>query len=168
MHPIKLLILDVDGVMTRGDLPYDANGNKIKTFYVQDGGAIRSWIKAGNLAAIISGRTSPAVETRAKDLGITLVYQKVWDKLPVYESLRKDTGVGDTEIAYIGDDLLDVPPMRRCGYPIAVANAVPAAKRAARYVTRAAGGEGAVLEAITRLMRYNQKCQKQAEPASSI
>src|SRR5260221_1382797 len=90
LQPIKLLILDVDGVLTRGFLPYDAKGNEVKEFYVQDGGAIRRWQKEGNLAAIISGRASPAVETRAKDLGITLVYQKVWDKMPVYESLRKD------------------------------------------------------------------------------
>jgi len=143
--------------MTRGFLPYDAGGNEIKEFYVQDGGAIRGWQKAGNVAAIVSGRSSPSIETRAKDLGIHHVHQGVWDKMPVYESLKTAVGVGDEEIAFVGDDMLDVPPMRRCGYAIAPANAVPAAKRAARYVTRRLGGEGAVREAIERLMRHNAR-----------
>lgn len=156
MPPIKLLILDLDGVLTRGFLPYDADGSEVKEFFVQDGGAIRRWQKEGNVAAIVSGRTSRAVDARAKDLGIRHLYQGVMDKMPAYESLKSAVDVRDEEIAFIGDDWLDLPPMRRCGYPIAPSNAAAAVKRAARYVTRRSGGEGAVLEAIERLMRYNR------------
>jgi 3-deoxy-D-manno-octulosonate 8-phosphate phosphatase (KDO 8-P phosphatase) len=152
---IKLLILDVDGVLTSGELPYDADGNEIKTFYVQDGGAIRLWQTCGGTAAILSGRQSPAVIARAKDLGINFVIQGVADKLPAYEGLCRQAGASDQETAFIGDDFLDLPPMRRCGYPIAPANAVPMVKRAARYVTRRPGGRGAVAEAVERLLRHN-------------
>jgi 3-deoxy-D-manno-octulosonate 8-phosphate phosphatase (KDO 8-P phosphatase) len=150
---IKLLILDVDGVLTSGELPYTAaGGNEVRTFYVQDGGAIRCWQASGGVAALISGRESRAVLARAKDLGVDSVTQGVSDKLPAYEAICREVGVADAEVSFIGDDLLDLPPMRRCGYPIAVANAVPQVKRAARYVTRRRGGEGAVAEAIARLM----------------
>lgn len=152
---IRLLILDVDGVLTAGSLPYEAAGNIEKVFFVQDGGAIRLWQRMGGQVAIISGRTSPAVTTRAKDLGVTHLHMAVEDKLPVFESLIRQTGVAPAESAFMGDDLLDLPPMSRCGYPIAPANAVAVVKRAAKYVTRRAGGAGAVHEAIERLMRHN-------------
>jgi 3-deoxy-D-manno-octulosonate 8-phosphate phosphatase (KDO 8-P phosphatase) len=152
---ITLLILDVDGVMTDGRLPYEAGGCEIKTFYVQDGGALRLWQSAGGEVAVISGRQSPAVETRCKELGIRHLVQGVADKLPAYETIRRELSLKDEAISFVGDDLLDIPPMRRCGYPIAVANALPVVKRAARYVTRRAGGEGAVPEAIERLLRHN-------------
>jgi 3-deoxy-D-manno-octulosonate 8-phosphate phosphatase (KDO 8-P phosphatase) len=152
---IKLLILDVDGVLTTGGLPYEARGNEIKVFHVQDGAAIRRWQAAGGLVAIISGRQSPAVMSRAKDLGIAHVEQGVTDKLPVYEETCALTGVCEEEVAFVGDDLMDLAPMQRCGYPVAVANAVPQVKRAARFITRRRGGEGAVGEAIERLMRHN-------------
>jgi 3-deoxy-D-manno-octulosonate 8-phosphate phosphatase (KDO 8-P phosphatase) len=155
LNPIKLLILDVDGVMTGGDLPYVATGVEVKTFFVQDGGAIRLWLAAGNSAAIISGRDAPAVCTRARDLGITFIRQGVRDKLPPYEEACGQAGVSDDQVAFVGDDWLDLPPMRRCGYPIAVANAASAVKRAARYVTRRNGGQGGVSEAIERLFRHN-------------
>lgn len=155
LTPIRLLILDVDGVLTAGELPYEAAGNIEKVFYVQDGGAIRNWQRMGGQMAIISGRTSPAVTTRAKDLGVTHLHMAVTDKLPVFEALTTETGIAPSETAFMGDDLLDLAPMRRCGYPIAPANAVPIVKRAARYVTRRPGGAGAVHEAIERLMRLN-------------
>lgn len=152
---IRLIILDVDGVLTTGALPYTAAGSEEKTFFVQDGGAIRLWQKAGGRVALVSGRQSPAVEARARELGIEPVLQGVLDKLPAYESICCSLDVRDEEACFIGDDALDVPPMRRCGYPVAVANALPIVKRAARYVTRRRGGEGAVAEAIERLMRHN-------------
>jgi 3-deoxy-D-manno-octulosonate 8-phosphate phosphatase (KDO 8-P phosphatase) len=152
---IKLLILDVDGVLTSGGLPYEADGNEIKVFHVQDGSAIRRWRGVGGLVTIISGRYSPAVTSRAKDLGIDDVEQSVADKLPAYEKACAKNGVRDEEVAVVGDELMDLGPMRRCGYPIAVGNAIPEVKRAARFVTRRRGGEGAVGEAIERLMRHN-------------
>ena len=155
MAKIKLLILDVDGVLTDGRLPYEAEGNETKVFHVQDGAAIRRWRAMGGLVALISGRQAPSVASRAKDLGVGFVEQGVTDKLPVYLKVRESHKLSDAEVAVVGDDLMDLGPMRRCGYPIAVGNAVAAVKRAARYVTRRGGGEGAVGEAIERLMRHN-------------
>ncbi len=155
LSSIKLLILDVDGVMTTGALGYCAAGNEEKTFYVQDGGAIALWKKAGGTVAIISGRKSEAVEARGRDLGIATVVQGVHDKVPVYETVCRQAGVSDEEVSFVGDALLDIEPMRRCGYPIAVANALARVKRVARYVTRRRGGEGAVAEAVEQLLRHN-------------
>jgi 3-deoxy-D-manno-octulosonate 8-phosphate phosphatase (KDO 8-P phosphatase) len=155
LNPIKLLILDVDGVMTTGDLPYGPAGVEVKTFFVQDGGAIRLWQSAGNFMGIISGREAPAVLARARDLGITFIRQGVRDKLPPYEEACRQFNVTDAQVAFVGDDWLDLPPMRRCGYPIAVANAAPLVKRTARYVTRRGGGQGGVNEAVERLFRHN-------------
>ena len=172
MSIIRLLILDVDGVLTSGELPYDADGNLEKAFFVQDGGMIRLWQRSGGLAAIVSGRSSPAVTKRAEDLGIRSVHMAVTDKMPVYEAICREMAVRDEEVSFMGDDLLDIAPMRRCGYPIAPANAVALAKRAARYVTRRRGGEGAVREAIERLMRHNGTwspvMQAWLEPGKSI
>lgn len=155
LSPIKLLILDVDGVLTSGELPYDSHGNVTKVFHVQDGGAIRLWQQAGGRVGIISGRQSPAVATRAAELDIELLAQGVSDKVPVFESFCNKAGVSAAESAFMGDDLLDIAPMRLCGYPIAVANAVPMVKRTARYVTRRPGGAGAVAEGVERLLRHN-------------
>lgn len=155
LSPIKLLILDVDGVLTSGELPYDSQGNVTKVFHVQDGGAIRLWQRAGGQVAIISGRDSPAVSARAAELDIPLLAQGVRDKMPVFDSFCEKAGVMPREASFVGDDLLDIAPMRRCGYPIAVANAIPLVKRAAVYITRRSGGAGAVAESVERLLRHN-------------
>lgn len=155
MAAIKLLILDVDGVLTTGSLSYDAAGDETKVFQVQDGAAIRLWQAAGGSVAIISGRRSSAVIARARDLGISCVEQGVADKLAAYRMVRDSHGLTDDETSVVGDDLLDLGPMQRCAYPIAVANAIAQVKRAARYVTRRRGGEGAVAEAVERLLRLN-------------
>lgn len=155
MDSIKLLILDVDGVLTDGGLPYSADGSASKQFFVQDGGAMRLWQRMGGTISILSGRQSPAVETRAKDLGISLVMQGIADKLAACDELCRRAGVTDAQTCVMGDDLIDMPPMKRCGFAIAPANALPVVKRAAHYVTRRAGGEGAVAEAIERLLRRN-------------
>jgi 3-deoxy-D-manno-octulosonate 8-phosphate phosphatase (KDO 8-P phosphatase) len=155
LESIALLILDVDGVLTDGGLPYSADGNEIMHFHVQDGGAIRLWQRMGGVVALLSGRTSPAVAARAKDLGISLVLQGVADKLPAYEELCRTVGFTDTRVCVMGDDLLDVPPMQRCGYSVAPSNALPVVKRVATYVTRQRGGAGAVAEAVERLLRLN-------------
>ncbi len=152
---IRLLILDVDGVMTPGELPYGDGGNVEKCFHVQDGSAIKLWMNGGGRVAIISGRKSPAVNRRAADLGITFVAQGVTNKTIPFEKACSELQAEPAETAVIGDDLLDLPILTRCGYPIAVANAVPTVKRAARYVTRRTGGAGAINEAVERLLRHN-------------
>lgn len=154
MPGIRLLILDVDGVLTTGALPYGGD-TELKVFCVQDGGAIGLWRAGGGAVAVISGRESPAVAGRARDLGIDYVVQGADDKLPAFEAVCRDARVAEAEVSFVGDDLLDLAPMRRCGYPIAPANAIPLVKRAARHVTRRRGGEGAVAEAIERLLRHN-------------
>lgn len=147
----------MDGVLTPGDLMYGAGGEEIKRFYVLDGGAIRRWRDAGHHAAIISGRNSSAVSRRAADLGVSFVRQGVADKVEPLLEACKVLGVAPDATAVVGDDLLDIPMMRLCAMPVAVANAVPAVKRLAQFVTRRAGGDGAVLEAVERLMRLNRK-----------
>lgn len=155
LSPIRLLILDVDGVLTTGALPYNVSGNTVKSFFVQDGSAVKLWQRSGGIVAILSGRASKAVNARAKDLSVQTVVQGVAEKLPAYETICRQAGVADDAVSVIGDDWLDIEPMGRCAYPIAVANAIAPVKRAARYVTRRPGGEGAVAEAIERLLRHN-------------
>lgn len=153
MDAIRLLVLDVDGVMTTGALPYTAEGNSDKTFHVQDGSAIRLWQAMGGVTAVLSGRDAPSVTARARDLEIAIVVQGMTDKLPAFLDICRRAGVEPRQSAAMGDDLPDVPLMHRCGYGIAVANAAPAVKRAAQYVTRREGGRGAVAEAVERLLR---------------
>ncbi|HWL95112.1 MAG TPA: HAD hydrolase family protein [Phycisphaerae bacterium] len=155
MTKIKLLILDVDGVLTSGELPYLDAGGEVKPFHVQDGAAIKLWKKWGGVVAIISGRNTPAVEKRAKDLGVQTVIQGVADKQGAYEQILADLGFNDMETAAVGDEWLDIPLIQRCGYGIAVANALPVVKRMARYVTRRRGGEGVAAEVVERLLRHN-------------
>jgi 3-deoxy-D-manno-octulosonate 8-phosphate phosphatase (KDO 8-P phosphatase) len=152
---VSLLILDVDGVLTDGRLAFDAQGQTVKTFHVRDGGALRLWKQAGGRTALLSSRASPAVARRAEELGIDAVVQGANDKLSAYDSLCRRFGVGDAEVCYVGDDLVDLAVMRRCGLPIAVADAAAAVKRQADFVTRRGGGRGAVAEVVERLLRRN-------------
>jgi 3-deoxy-D-manno-octulosonate 8-phosphate phosphatase (KDO 8-P phosphatase) len=154
---IKLLLMDVDGVMTDGklyNLP-DAAGNMVETkaFDSQDGIALQwlSWnrIKTG----LISGRVSPATVERAKQTKFTYVYQGHIEKIPILEEILRDSGLTPGEVAYIGDDLTDLVVMRRVGLAIATANARPEVKRQAHYVTAQPGGSGAVREAIELILK---------------
>ena len=150
---IELLILDVDGVLTDGRLIMGSYGEPAKAFHAQDGCAIKLWQQCGGKAAILSGRPSEAVGRRAAELGIEHVRTGVTDKLSAYVEIVSALGCTDTVVAYVGDDLPDISPMRRCGLPIAVANAVPAIKQVSQYVTRRRGGEGAVAEVVEILLR---------------
>jgi 3-deoxy-D-manno-octulosonate 8-phosphate phosphatase (KDO 8-P phosphatase) len=150
---IKLLILDVDGVLTNGRLTTTVDGEAGKTFHVHDGCAIKLWLRSGHRAAILSGRESAEVARRADELGIEWVHMGISDKIAAYEKILEEAGCEDSEVAYFGDDLPDVPPMLRCGFAAAVANAVPSVKRAARYVARRGGGSGAVAELVELLLR---------------
>lgn len=152
---IRLLVLDVDGVMTDGRILLDAQGQEIKQFNSLDGAGIKYWQRAGGQVAIISGRNSLAVVHRASELGITLVRQGAKQKLPVYLAMLKELGLPESQAAVMGDDLPDLPLMLRCGYAIAPPNAVDEVKSASALVTSRQGGCGAVREAIERLLRYN-------------
>ena len=152
-NSIKLLILDVDGVLTDGRLTTTVDGEAGKTFHVHDGCAIKLWLRSGHKAAILSGRESVEVARRAEELGIEWVWMGIKDKLEAYEEILAAAECSDSEVAYFGDDLPDLPPMSRCAFPVAVANAVPTVKRAAQYVSRRNGGGGAVAELIELLLR---------------
>jgi len=151
--PIRLLVLDVDGVLTDGTVFIDDSGRQMRGFHIQDGLGIRLWQAVGGQVAILTSKRSEAVMTRARMLGIDIVQQGAEDKLPGFEQILADAGVAGGETAYVGDDLLDAAVMRRAGYPIAVANAAEEIKKIARYVTRRRGGDAAVREAVEHLLQ---------------
>ena len=151
---IKLLLLDVDGVLTDGSINITTTGTELKRFYVRDGSGIIMWRKHGLLTGILTGRPSPITTLRAAELGIELVEQcAAMDKLQGYESLCAQAGVQDHQVAYIGDDLADIPVLTRCAYPITVADATDEAKQVAKFITTKPGGHGAVREAIEHLLK---------------
>ncbi len=150
---IQLLILDVDGVLTDGGIIRDDSGQQIKRFHVRDGAGIVLWRRLNKDVAIITGKESAVVDHRAQELGIQHVYQNVGNKLDIYSQLKDELGVSDSQIAYIGDDLPDLPVMRRVAVPIAVADAVEEVRAVAKYVTKFPGGYGAVRDAIEFLCK---------------
>lgn len=150
---IQLLILDVDGVLTDGSLILGSDGVEHKSFNSKDGAAIRWWLRTGREMAWISGRESPAVTRRGNDLGVRHVYQHVLEKVPVYESLLAELKIPAENTAYIGDDLMDLPIMNRCGFAVAVADATEEVRAVADLVTERAGGRGAVAEAVRFLLK---------------
>ena len=143
---IRLLILDVDGVLTDGGLQFDNRGEEYKTFNSLDGHGIRMMLDSGIEIAIITGRKSVIVEHRMSDLGVRHVYQGCRDKLAAFEALLQETGLEPGHVAYVGDDLPDLPIMSRVGLGIAVQNAHTFVKQHCDWVTTASGGSGAVRE----------------------
>lgn len=150
---VKLLILDVDGVLTGGEIIIDSAGQELKHFNVHDGTGVKYLQRCGLQVALLSGRHSEPTTVRAKQLGIDIVYQGAGDKLEVLQEIMGRAGVREEEIAYMGDDLLDLPVLRRVGYPMAPANARPEVRKVVEYVTDARGGEGAVREAAEHILR---------------
>ena len=151
---VRLLLLDVDGVLTDGSLHYDGDGRETKAFFAQDGMALRLLREVSGIpTAIVSGRASAATESRARDLGIEEVHLRVRDKGEVLDSLLRKYSLDPEEVCGMGDDIVDLPFLDRVGLPLAPANAHPEAKRAALFVTRASGGRGAVREAVEILLR---------------
>jgi len=143
---LRLLVLDVDGVLTDGTLWFGPEGEVMKPFHVRDGLGIKQLLAAGIEVAIISGRRHPAVDARMRDLGVTRVMQGVEDKRAALATLLADTGIAAAEAACLVDDVPDLPLLESVGLPAAVADAHPAALAAARHVTRLPGGRGAVRE----------------------
>ena len=150
---VRLAIFDVDGVMTDGTLYIGAQGEAFKAFNILDGHGLKMLQAAGIATAIISGRSSEAVVRRAAELSIAHVVQGSTDKLASLQALCAKAGVEAQHCSFLGDDLPDLEAMRACGLAAAVANAVDAVKQAAHYVTRAAGGRGAVREFSEMVLR---------------
>lgn len=149
----RLLMMDVDGVLTDGRIIQDGHGHELKVFDVKDGHGIVMAHRAKLRTALISGRESETIRRRAEELGIELVFQKIWNKLEVYEKILVDTELTHDEVAYIGDDLIDIPLLRRVGLAVAVADAVDEVKAAAHLITQRPGGQGAVREVIELILR---------------
>ena len=149
--------MDVDGTMTAGGVTLlsqpDGSALEIKTFDAHDGQGLTLAHTAGIRTGCITGRESPALLRRAKEMKIEFVYMKQPLKIPAYEEILKKAGVTEDEVAYIGDDLPDLPVMRRVGFAVAVGDAVPEVKKAAHYTTRASAGKGAIREAIEVILK---------------
>jgi len=149
---IRLVIFDIDGVLTNGSLFFDNRGEEYKAFNSRDGHGMRILMECGLEAAVITGRESRLVEHRMRDLGISRVYQGFRDKRPAYQALLDETGYRKEQIAYLGDDVIDLPVMKRVGMAMAVADAHPFVIQHADYVTQRPGGQGAAREAIEFLL----------------
>ena len=143
---IRLLVLDVDGVLTDGSIILDNKGNEYKSFHVRDGHGIKMLQRAGMNVAIITGRRSKVVERRAAELGIGDVFQKCFNKVAAFEQLLGKYGLTPSEVAYMGDDIVDAPVMRKVGLPVTVADADPGIRAFSLFVTKCRGGRGAVRE----------------------
>ncbi len=151
---VRLAIFDVDGVLTDGTLYFNAKGEMFKAFNILDGHGVKLLQKAGLATAILSGRESKAVARRAKELSIAHVIQGTGeDKVPAFERLLKKLRLSAQACSFMGDDIQDLAVMRRCGFAVAVANAMEEVKAAAHYVTRASGGRGAVREFCDLVLR---------------
>ena len=153
LKQITLILLDVDGVLTAGQVIYNDSGQETKVFNVRDGLGIRLLIEAGLSVGIVTGRRSMALVHRCRNLGINLIKDGIRDKAAALEEILKETGVAASATAFVGDDLPDLAIMRRVGVPIAVGDAHDRVKKAAIMTTRAMGGCGAVREISERILQ---------------
>jgi len=157
LSKIKMFIFDLDGVFTDGSIIINEDGSESKVYNVLDGHGVKLWQRAGFKTAIISGRAAKATSLRAQQLSIEYVFQGCKNKLPVYESLLEQAKLEPDEVAFIGDDVIDLPILTRVGFGVAVANAVSELKQHADYVTKLPGGKGAIREAIELILKRTGK-----------
>nr|VFK55456.1 MAG: 3-deoxy-D-manno-octulosonate 8-phosphate phosphatase (KDO 8-P phosphatase) [Candidatus Kentron sp. TUN]VFK59266.1 MAG: 3-deoxy-D-manno-octulosonate 8-phosphate phosphatase (KDO 8-P phosphatase) [Candidatus Kentron sp. TUN]VFK61457.1 MAG: 3-deoxy-D-manno-octulosonate 8-phosphate phosphatase (KDO 8-P phosphatase) [Candidatus Kentron sp. TUN] len=160
---IKIIIFDVDGVLTDGSLYLDNRDNEYKAFHVRDGHGIKMLMQSGVEIGVITGRNSLVVERRMKELGITHFYQGCQEKRPVFDALLKQLGLVATNAAYVGDDIVDLPVMLRSHLAISVADAHPLVKQHAHWLTPSAGGRGAVRDACELIMSAQGTLTRQFE-----
>jgi len=153
LKTIKLLLLDVDGVLTDGGIIYDDTGSQIKVFHVRDGLGIRLLMLFGVQVGIATGRRSKALLHRCENLGISLILDGLSTKADVLNEIFQRTGISSDEIAFVGDDLMDLPLMKKCGVSIAVADAHELIRLHAGLVTRSSGGKGAVREICEMILK---------------
>jgi 3-deoxy-D-manno-octulosonate 8-phosphate phosphatase (KDO 8-P phosphatase) len=156
---VKLVILDVDGVMTDGRIVIDDNGVESRNFDIKDGLGVVALQMCGVECAIITSKSSVAVRHRAEELKIKRLYQGIRKKTEPYEAMLAEIGLSDAQVAYVGDDLVDLSMMKRVGFPVAVADAVDEVREAAVYVTKAPGGRGAVREVAELILKAQDKWQ---------
>lgn len=162
LKKIKMLILDVDGIMTDGRIIMDDEGRETKNFHVRDGHGLKLLQRYGIKVALLTGRRSKVVEHRAKDLGIKDVYQKVFNKKEVFEKILKKHKLKTEETAFMGDDIIDIPVLKSVGFSATVADAVDVAKKSVDYVSPYKGGQGAVREVCEMILTAQGKWQEVA------
>lgn len=153
MDGIRCLVLDVDGVLTDGRIYYDEEGRTLRAFHVHDGLAIAAFQRAGGTIILATAKGSSGISARSAELGVQHVIQNSRDKLADVSARLRELGILWSAAAAMGDDLIDLPVLRACAYPLAPANAVQEVRNAARFVTTRCGGSGAVREAVEHLMR---------------
>jgi 3-deoxy-D-manno-octulosonate 8-phosphate phosphatase (KDO 8-P phosphatase) len=154
---IRLLLLDVDGILTDGRILYDENGREIKIFHVHDGQGIRWLQKEGIEVGFLSGRSSLSVEMRAKELGISFLFQGIKDKIKIFERILQKTRLDSEQVGYMGDDFIDLALLKKVGLSISVINGHPLIQKEVDYVTKAAGGFGAVREVSEFIIKAQDK-----------
>ncbi len=154
---IKMIITDVDGVLTDGGITYDGSGKEIKTFNVLDGTGIKFAQRLGYIVVFLTGRESSIVAARAKELTVTEVHQKIWDKKKVYLKLLKKYRLKDEEVCCVGDDVLDLGILRAAGVAVSVPNAVLEVKKVSDWVTERSGGKGALREVLDQIFKVQGK-----------
>ncbi|WP_028841207.1 KdsC family phosphatase [Thermodesulfobacterium hveragerdense] len=157
---IKLLLLDVDGVLTDGRIILTSEGEEVKHFNVLDGMGIKLLQKIGVEVAILSSRFSQVTQHRAKELGIIFVFQGELTKLKIYEKIKQEKGLKDEEIAYVGDDWIDLPVLKRVGLAIGVPNGWPPVNEYVHYITNFPGGKGAVREVCDLILKAKGKWEE--------
>jgi 3-deoxy-D-manno-octulosonate 8-phosphate phosphatase (KDO 8-P phosphatase) len=166
---IKVFLMDVDGTITTGAVTLlstaDGSALEIKTFDAHDGQGLSLARTAGLRTGVITGRESAAMRRRAKELNIEFVYEKQPHKIAAYEEILQKTGVTESEVAYLGDDLPDIPVMRRVGLAVAVGDAVPEVKKIAHYTTTAVGGRGAARETVELILKSKGIWQEMIDKA---
>ncbi len=153
LEQIRMVLLDVDGVLTAGEIIYDDSGEQTKVFYVRDGLGIRLLKEAGIQVGIITGRRGKALQHRCDNLGIELIYDGIRDKDKAIDDIHKDTGIAIEAMAFVGDDLPDLPAVKKVGLGVAVGDADPLVKENAHMVTNAPGGKGAVREVSEAILK---------------
>ncbi|MBL7151177.1 MAG: HAD hydrolase family protein [Candidatus Omnitrophica bacterium] len=160
VNKIKLLLLDVDGVLTDGKIIYDSAGRDTKNFSVTDGLGITLLKKAGIPTVLISAKGSGAIKPRARDMGVEDIFENASPKTAVLERILKKYRVSAEEVCFAGDDLVDVCLMKKIGFPVAVFNAAAEVKQAASYITLKEGGRGAVREIAELILKFQDKWQQ--------
>ena len=154
---IRLLALDVDGVLTDGSIVYTSQGEQVQSFHVHDGLGLKLLGMAGIHIAILSSRSSRALTIRGEELGIKLIYQELPDKIEIYEKIKENLRIEDKEVAYIGDDWVDLPLLQKAGLAIVVADAAQSMKDYADYITQLPGGRGAVREVCELILKAQNR-----------
>jgi 3-deoxy-D-manno-octulosonate 8-phosphate phosphatase (KDO 8-P phosphatase) len=166
---ILVLLMDVDGTLTDGSVTLasqsDGSALEIKTFDAHDGQGLTLAVTAGLRTGVITGRSSPALRRRCKELDVEFVYEKQGHKIAAYEDVLRKTGAQESEVAYLGDDLPDLEVMKRVGLAVAVSNATPEVKRAAHYTTKAVGGKGAARELVEVILKSKGIWEEMIEKA---